>query len=226
MAKICIFDLDGTLLDSLADIQHALNTALAENGLPSHDTDSVRRMVGHGLAELVRQAVPSQTPAKETVPPVLARLREIYREIPYRHSQPYPGIPDLLIELKAKGTIMAVLTNKSDPIAQIIVSHFFPGIFDLVQGESPELPRKPDPESLWRLLASLAPLAGLPLGQRENLGQAAVLIGDSEADIQTAHAAGVRAIGVDWGFRSSNQLLAAGATEIVTDCAALRRALA
>jgi len=222
MKKILVFDLDGTLLDSLADIRHALNTALGEHGLPPHDSESVRGMVGHGLPELIKLAV---GPAAAQAEAVLARMRQIYREIPFRLTRPYPGIPELLDELHAGGAILAVLTNKAEPIAQIIIDHFFPGRFALVQGEMPQQPRKPHPDALLSLLKRLAPRAGIdPQDQTAWCGQA-IMIGDGETDIHTAAAAGVRAIGVGWGFRSPAQLMAAGANELVADVPALRVAL-
>lgn len=222
MAEIVVFDLDGTLLDSLADIGHALNSALAEAGLPVHELGSVRRMVGHGLGELVRQAV---GPATDAAPAVLARVRQIYLEIPYRHSRPYPGIPEALAELAGRGAILAVLTNKAQAIADLIVAHFFPGRFALVRGEGPLWPRKPDPQALLGLLADLAPLAGLS-GDPRSLAARAVLVGDSEADVKTALGAGARPIAVAWGFRDPDQLRAAGAAELAEDCPALLAALA
>lgn len=226
MVKILAFDLDGTLLNSLADIQYALNTSLGEHGFAQHDSDSVRRLVGHGLSELIKKAVPPDLNRPDITDPVLQRMRQIYKEIPFRYTEPYPGIPELLEQLKTDGYLMTVLTNKADPIAQIIIEHFFKGVFDLVQGETPDFPRKPHPDALHRLLRRIAPQTGIAATDSPALCQAAVLIGDSEADIQTAHAAGVRSIGVSWGFRSPAELRAAGADLVVDTTDALAIALA
>lgn len=224
MTKILIFDLDGTLLDSLADIHYALNTALEAHHLPGHSLDSVRSLVGHGLSELVRLALGPEH--SHELAPVLAQVRQIYHDIPYRFTQPYPGICELLAELKANAAVLAVLTNKMDTVATTIVEHFFPNVFDLIQGETPSLPRKPHPDSLLGLLKRLAPQAGIDPEDRIKLCQSAVLIGDGETDIHTARNAGVRAIGVSWGFRSESELIVAGASQVVPDCQALRQTLA
>jgi phosphoglycolate phosphatase len=226
MKKILVFDLDGTLLDSLPDIQWALNTTLAEYGLPGHDLAQVGRMVGHGLSNLVQLAVPESHRRPEQVKPMVAHIKELYASVPFKATVPYPGLPQLMAELKATDHVMGVLTNKAEPIAQKIVPHFFPGIFDHVQGERPDLPRKPDPEALLILLRRLAPLAGIDPADEATLKRSVVLTGDSEADIQTASRGGMTAIGVAWGYRSPEDLLAAGAATIVSDADGLRRAIA
>ncbi len=219
--KILIFDLDGTLLDSLADIQWALNTTLVEFGFKAYDRDRVGQMVGHCLTELVRQAVPDGHRADEQVKPLVLRIKALYTSVPFRDTVAYPGLVELMRELKAAGHVMAVLTNKAEPIAQLIVPHFFSGVFDVIQGEKPGLPRKPDPESLLGLLRTLAPLAGMDTSKIDELKACAVMIGDSEADIHTAALAGVAAIGVGWGYRSTGDLIGAGASQVARDSAEL-----
>lgn len=226
MYSYIIFDLDGTLLDTLPDIQWALNTALAEFGQPVHNREAVRRMVGHGLAELVRQA----TGADRTTDPgiqalagqVTARLRAIYREQPWRETLPYPGIPELLARLKDRGLPLGLLTNKAQPVADLVAGHFFPGIFQVVRGESPELPRKPDPAALHQLLDRLEPrpAPGQPdcrSDDRASRLERTVLVGDSDVDLLTARQAGCASIGVLWGFRSRAELEAIGPTCLARD---------
>ena len=222
MKKLLVFDLDGTLLDSLPDIRWALNTTLGEFGFPGFELDQVRRMVGHGLTELVRQAVPEASRQAETIQPMVQHIKSLYASVPFRETSPYPGMPELLRQLKAEGHVLGVLTNKAELIARLIVPHFFPGIFDAIQGESPELPRKPDPEALLGLLRVLAPRADLDPSDLARLKLAATLTGDSEADIQTACRAGVRAIGVAWGYRAPEDLRSAGATVIADDANGLK----
>lgn len=221
MYQAVIFDLDGTLLDTLADITWALNTALAEHGLPTHSPAAVRAMVGHGLGELVRKALAASghtIPEGPSVPPatlphdlILARVRHLYLDSPVRDTSPYPGIQEILADLRAKGVRLGVLTNKVHGIATRIVDHFFPGIFDAVQGEEAGLARKPHPAGVGHLLDRMSAR-----------GLSTVLVGDSDADVHTAANAGIGCIAVSWGFRDHPELAAAGATTIVDTTAGLR----
>lgn len=222
MKRLLVFDLDGTLVDSLEDIRFALNGALRESGLPEHDSDSVRRKVGHGLGELVKAAVPSATPesARATV---LAAVRRIYAEVPVRYTVAYPGMVELVSQLRAAGNAMAVLTNKAQSIASVIVEHFFPGVFHVVQGEVSGGPRKPDPKTVEKLFETLASAKGLE-GYRANVATS-VLIGDGDADVQTAVRAGLRSVALTWGFRSADELRRVGATNFAGNIDELRNLL-
>jgi phosphoglycolate phosphatase len=201
--KAVVFDLDGTLVDSLADISAALNTVLERHGHAPHDRDACRAMVGWGLKNLVSQALPEG--AKDSAALLAAELLEHYHRYPVIHSQPYAGIPELLRHLAARSIPSAVLSNKADPITQAVVARLFPSHrFRGVVGERPGIPKKPDPIGAIQLCATLgcAP-------------QDAILLGDSEVDIETARRAGMIPVGAAWGFRGAEELIQAGAAHIL-----------
>jgi phosphoglycolate phosphatase len=212
MKRLLVFDLDGTLVDSLEDIRYALNSALREAGLPEHDSASVRRMVGHGLGELVKAALPAGRNDDQTREAVLAGVRRVYAGTPFRFSRPYPGMVELVAKLRAGGEVLAVLTNKAHDIAAVIVEHFFAGMFHAVQGESAGSPRKPDARAVETLFDRLRG-AGTDgqLADFEPRRESTVLIGDGDADVKTALNAGIRVIAAGWGFRTVAELAAAGA---------------
>jgi len=192
-----LFDLDGTLLDTLDELYEAVNVSLAEFGYPRRSREEVRSFVGNGVGVLIRKAVPEGT-SEADYESCLAFMKEYYAA----HSGgaiPYPGIMELLQALKQRGIPMAVVTNKPDLPARNLVESRFPGLFDVVIGEVPGRPRKPEPE--------------MPLLVLERLGigkEDAVYIGDSEVDIQTARNAGLKVVSVTWGFRDEEQLRALG----------------
>jgi len=192
-----LFDLDGTLLDTLDELYEAVNVSLAEFGYPRRSREEVRRFVGNGVGVLIRKAVPEGT-SEADYETCLAFMKEYYAA----HSggaTPYPGIMELLYRLKERNIPMAVVTNKPDLPARKLVESRFPGLFDVVIGEVPGRPRKPEPE--------------MPLLVLERLGigkEDAVYIGDSEVDIQTARNAGLKVVSVTWGFRDEEQLRALG----------------
>ena len=192
-----LFDLDGTLLDTLDELYEAVNVSLAEFGYPRRSREEVRSFVGNGVGVLIRKAVPEGT-SEADYETCLAFMKEYYAA----HSggaTPYPGIMELLYRLKERNIPMAVVTNKPDLPARKLVESRFPGLFDVVIGEVPGRPRKPAPE--------------MPLLVLERLGigkEDAVYIGDSEVDIQTARNAGLKVVSVTWGFRDEEQLRALG----------------
>ena len=192
-----LFDLDGTLLDTLDELYEAVNVSLAEFGYPRRSREEVRSFVGNGVGVLIRKAVPEGT-SEADYETCLAFMKEYYAA----HSggaTPYPGIMELLYRLKERNIPMAVVTNKPDLPARKLVESRFPGLFDVVIGEVPGRPRKPEPE--------------MPLLVLERLGigkEDAVYIGDSEVDIQTARNAGLKVVSVTWGFRDEEQLRALG----------------
>lgn len=193
-----VFDLDGTLIDSIDDITIHLNGALADHGLPTHTRAEVLPWVGHGPEHLVRCAVPD--PGR--VPDVLAALRDRYRARPVIQSRLYPGI-DAALDIISRRCRLAVLTNKADEptaaIAKLLLSRW---PFAVVAGWRPGRPRKPEPAAAQAVLDELGCAPGN-----------SVMIGDSEVDIATAHHAGMRSIAVAWGFRARGAL--AGADLVV-----------
>lgn len=202
-----LFDLDGTLLNTLADIARAMNTALAERDLPTHEVDAYRLMVGSGLDELVRRAVPAQIRSDaRTVAGLAARLREEYGRHPVELTRPYEGVPELIERLRARDSLpLAILSNKAGDLVREIVAEFFDAEdFALVRGLEPGVPAKPDPTSALEIAVRI----GVP-------PRAVVYLGDSDVDVQTARNAGMYALGAGWGFRGADELRAAGADEVI-----------
>ena len=210
MQKGLIFDLDGTLVDSLKGIAASLNHALAEAGLPAHSLEAVRRFVGNGARILVTRAAPAD--ADETL---LNRLEVSFKadyDVTWPSGTvPYDGINELLETLQAKGIPLAVLSNKPHPFTSAIVARVFPNIdFKVVLGQLPGIPHKPDPAGALEI----ANLFGL-------LPEECTIIGDSTMDLETARNAGMQAIAVTWGFHDRERLIAAGAERIAGSPAAL-----
>lgn len=198
-----IFDLDGTLIDTLDDIADALNRALAARELPVHERASVRRMVGGGAAQLVRNALPAH--ARKLAAALFEDFRRDYLANLIVRSAPYPGITALLAALAARGVPLSVLSNKPHEPTQRLIATLFPDVrFVEVVGERPGRPRKPDPAVALELAARMQ-LAPARCG----------LVGDSSADIGAARAAGMRAFAVTWGFRDAEELRAEGAHVLI-----------
>ncbi|MEE2778602.1 MAG: HAD-IA family hydrolase [Acidobacteriota bacterium] len=193
MFRGALFDLDGTLVDTLDEIADGLNEALESLGLESHSRDTVQGWVGYGTDKLVERAVPAAKAGLRGE--LLERVRAAYSESAGRNSHPYRGVSDVLTVLAEAGVELAVLTNKPDEAARQVVEHFFPGRFSHVVGLRLGEPRKPDPSSIMALLRRMR------IERSE-----AVLVGDSEVDVATGKAAGVGVIGVTWGFRSRSEL--------------------
>lgn len=184
-----IFDLDGTLIDSLEDMWDSVNRVLAVNGYPLRELDEIRRFIGNGAKKLIERSLPAGTSAQE-----VRRVLDIYREEYQRHllvkTHPYSGIPELLKSLKKAGMKLAVLSNKPHDATTAICEDLFPGILDLSWGDRPGVPRKPDPTALLMAMETL--------GVKSSR---VAYVGDSETDIRTAKNAGLYAVGVAWGFR-------------------------
>jgi phosphoglycolate phosphatase len=201
-----LFDLDGTLVDTIRDIGAAMNSVLERHGLPLHPLEAYRRMVGHGVARLVAQAVPEGQATPERLQGFTAEMMDHYARFPVVHAQPYEGVTELLAALRARGIPTAILSNKPHDLALITVQELFPEHpFDRVQGDEPSVPRKPDPA------AALALCEALGVAPSE-----ALFVGDSDVDVHTAHSAGMACAGVAWGFRGEEELREAGAEFIVT----------
>jgi len=200
-----IFDLDGTLVDTLGDIAASMNRAMKLHGFPEHAAEEYRDKVGWGIKRLAFLALPTEAQQEETAALVAADAALFYAETPLVYSRPYPGIPELVSVLKQKKIKSAVLTNKPDPVAQKVIAGLFPaGSFNCVLGEISGKPRKPDPACVWELLVDI------DLSPSD-----AVFVGDSEIDMETALAAGCFPLGVSWGYRPRKTIDTAGARRII-----------
>lgn len=200
-ARAVIFDLDGTLVDSLGDIAGHLNAALADCGLPEATPDQIRGWVGTGAAQLVAQAVPDPGRA----PDVLARFRARYRAAPYANTHVFPGLDGALDRLVAAGRTLAVLSNKPhDLVVEITRVRLARWPFASIAGERPGVPRKPDPGALAAVIGEL----GIPADR-------CVLVGDSEIDLATARAAGIPGVAVTWGLRDPDELASSDPAYVV-----------
>ena len=210
-----VFDLDGTLLDTLEDLKISTNAALAAHGFPERTLDEVRRFVGNGVALLIHRAVPAGT-QKETEASVLEAFKRHYGAHCEEHTGPYPGVPEMLARLHDAGTRLAVVSNKPDFAVQELVERQFPGTFDAVMGENEAagIRKKPAPDMV---------LAALERMGRSREGMA--YVGDSEVDVATAAAVGCPCVTCLWGFRDRDELVRAGATTFVDTPDELARVL-
>ena len=211
--KIAIFDLDGTILNTIEDLADSLNYALAKNGYKERTVAETQSFVGNGLLMLVKRAIKPET-SEEEAQKVLADLKAYYKIHCADKTKPYEGIPELLKDLKTAGYRLAVVSNKADYAVQILCEQYFPGMFDLAFGERENVRRKPAPDSVNAVLAEF------------ELNKAdAVYIGDSDVDIETAENVGTDSILVAWGFRGADFLREKGAKNIVFDTEELKRCL-
>ena len=199
-----IFDLDGTLLDTLDDLAAATNYALRTHGMPEHTTDDIRRFVGNGVRLLMERAVPGGA-ANPQFEAAFSTFRAYYSAHSLDRTRPYDGITETLRRLKTKGCRLAVVSNKFMSATQTLVAHFFPEIEVAIgEHEAEGIRKKPAPDTVIEALRQL--------GVTKN---AAVYVGDSDVDVATAQASGLPCISVLWGFRDREFLLAQGATTLV-----------
>ena len=195
MKTAILFDLDGTLLNTLEDLTDATNAALAMFGYPPRTTEEVRRFVGNGAWHQIRMAVP-ETADDTAAEQVLAAYKPYYNSHCTAKTRPYDGIPAALEELKRE-FVPAIVSNKPDPTAKALCARWFPGI--TARGEAADCPRKPAPDMVRKTLAGLG-------------ADRCIYVGDSEVDVATAKNAGVPCLSVLWGFRTRQELVQAGAT--------------
>ena len=204
MKQLVIFDLDGTLLNTIADLGTACNYALEKHGFAAHPLSAYNYMVGNGVRRLLERAQPDAN--EEMIDQLLVSFREYYDDHCTDRTTPYPGITALLRELSASGVSLAVTSNKYQKAVDKIISHFFADIdFVAVLGEVPERPRKPDPSIVFEVLSEHP----CPKSQ-------VLYVGDSAVDMETARRACVESVGVTWGFRPVSELQAACADHIVS----------
>ena len=197
-----IFDLDGTLLDTLEDLHDAVNHALTQLHMPRRTMDEVRRFVGNGVAKLIQRAVPTGTDPEVTAQ-ALAIFKDYYELHKEDKTAPYAGITRLLADLHGRGYKLAVVSNKFDRAVKDLMPKYFPGLLHAAAGEDEDrgVPKKPDPTMVHRVMEELG-------------AEKAVYVGDSEVDMETARNAGLPCISVTWGFRDRDFLLANGATTL------------
>lgn len=198
-----IFDLDGTLLNTLSDLADATNYALNECGYPQRTDNEIKQFVGNGVEMLIRRAVPENTP-EEKIQECLAIFKIYYLHNSKNKTKPYDGIIEMLTHLKKKGFKIAVLSNKFDNAVKKLCNEYFFGLINIAVGESEKIKKKPAPDGILKIIEELG----------ANPSQT-VMIGDSDTDIQTAKNANIHSIGVLWGFRSEQVLIDAGADELV-----------
>ena len=201
--KTAIFDLDGTLLDTLEDLYLATNQALGRYFLPFRTRDEVRMFVGNGVEALIRCAVPEGT-AETMVEAVLSDFKATYAAICEDHTAPYEGIGDLLTALRERGIRVAVVSNKFDAATKQLCQTYFGELVEIAVGERAGIRKKPWPDTVFEALSILGVAA-----------EDAVYIGDSDVDIETARAAGMPCLSVTWGLRDEEFLLEHGATVLV-----------
>lgn len=203
--KGIIFDLDGTLADSLADLALSMNWVLASYGYPVHEKDDYKRFVGSGIRSLIERALPVEAREGRIIDKVVSTMMEYYSIHCTDHTELYPGIEPLVKEAKDRGLKLAVFSNKPHPFTEIIVNRLLPGMMDMIQGYTCEELKKPNPAEVLRICRDLS------------LSVSDVLyVGDSDVDIITAKNAGMRSVGVLWGFRGESELRKAGADYIVS----------
>ena len=218
---VIIFDLDGTLLNTIDDLGYACNHALQLAGYPVHPIKAYPAMVGNGISNLIRRALPEAVRTEETI----LRVREFF--VPYydEHNcdftRPYAGIPELLATLKAQGHLLAVASNKYQAATEKIVNHFYPGIFDVIFGEREGVNRKPDPQIVFDIVRDLSGKAGLSVKRSvsetvcQSEGRSVLYLGDSLVDRDTARNAGLPFVACSWGFVPRETLVAEGVEHII-----------
>ena len=197
-----IFDLDGTLLNTIDDLGYACNYALEQTGYPTHRIEDYPRMVGNGINNLIRRALPEAERTEENILRVRAHFVPYYNVHNCDYTRPYKGISEALKALKAQGHQLAVASNKYQEATEKIVEHFFPGVFDVILGEREGIERKPDPQIVYDIVGRLRLTETL-------------YIGDSLVDRDTAKNANVPFVACSWGFVRREALVEAGVTRIV-----------
>ena len=204
--KTLIFDLDGTLLNTLIDLASSVNYAMRECGFNERTTDEIRRFIGNGVAVLIQRSVPDGI-SEEEYKKALDIFKTHYKENSRKNTAPYDGICDLLRKLKEAGYNLAIVSNKVDFAVKDLRDEFFNGLIDVAIGDSDATRTKPEPDMVYKAI--------------EELGvdkESCIYIGDTDVDIETARNSGMDCISVSWGFRLRSELEECGAT-MIADCA-------
>lgn len=198
-----IFDLDGTLLDTLTDIANSINYALEVNNLPTHTVDEIETYIGCGIEHLIGQAMPENF-TDEIFAKVMQSYTIHYAEHKNDNTKPFDGIFEMLDTLKAKGVTCTILSNKPDIAAKDLAKNLFAGTISYAKGETDDMPVKPCPDGVFHILEIL-----------NKKPEECIFVGDSDVDIQTGKNANLFSVGVSWGFRPVEELIENGADKIV-----------
>lgn len=201
MIKTIIFDLDGTLLNTLEDLMISTNYALLEFGFPTHSLEDIRKFVGNGVKKLIERAVPIDCP-QDVTEKCLDVFKEHYSKNMYNHTKPYDSILEILKELHNKGLKIGVVSNKFDSAVKELCQKYFLNLVDIAIGQSDDVPKKPAPNGVFKAMKELSAEPS-----------STIYVGDSEVDVQTAKNSNLPCIGVLWGFRDRKDL--AGADYII-----------
>lgn len=208
-----IFDLDGTILNTLDDLADSMNHTLELFGYPTHTKEAICSFVGNGIRKLVERSVP-QGCTEDEIDLVHKTFSQYYADHSAVKTCPYPGVTDMLTQLRNMGCKTAVVSNKGHFATVPLCEKYFPGLLDIAIGEREGIRRKPHPDSVLEVMKQLG-----------STPETTVYIGDSDVDIQTAQNSGIDCISVDWGFRDADFLEKAGAKLIVSDCGSLLKEL-
>lgn len=203
MIKTVIFDLDGTLLNTLDDLMDGVNIVLRRHDFPERNLDEIRRFVGNGVKKLMERALPDGMTDGE-IEAYLAEFKTAYAACMAEKTAPFDGILEMLGKLKERKINIAVLSNKYDPAAKALCKEYFGDLIDFALGERPNVPTKPAPDAVYDLLAHF-----------NSAKEETLYVGDTDVDMMTAKAAGLYAVGVTWGFRDREVILNGGADVII-----------
>ena len=206
LVRTIIFDLDGTLCDTIYDLADATNFALAKMGYPTHSVEKIKSFVGNGIKNLMIRSMPEEERYEEKIEETKKNFFEYYRFHYADKTVAYEGILEVLKTLNERGIKLAVCTNKEDTMAKTIVKKLFGDIFSVVIGQGDKFPLKPNPESSYYIMNELGTTC-----------EDTVFIGDSDVDIKTANNAGLESIGVSWGFRDVQELIDNGCKKIANN---------
>ena len=209
---IIIFDLDGTLLNTIDDLGYACNYALEKTGYPTYPIEAYPAKVGNGINNLIRRALPESERTEENVLRVREYFVPYYNEHNCDYTRPYGGMPEVLSTLKAQGHLLAVASNKYQAATEKIVNHFFPGVFDVILGEREGVERKPNPQIVYDIIDRLRLTEDRPAAPDR---VQTIYIGDSLVDYETARNAHVPFVACSWGFVAREKLVEAGIEHII-----------